>query len=191
MAKTASTMLALGSVAPDFSLPTPDGTSHTFAELRGKLGTLVMFICNHCPYVIHLKKELSKLGQESLDRGVGVVAINSNDYEKYQDDSPQKMQLDSKEFNYRFPYLIDQDQSVAKAYRASCTPDFFLFDSKDLLVYRGQFDASRPGNDQPVNGEDLRNAVSAICDGIPISDVQTPSIGCNIKWQPGNEPDYF
>ncbi|MDX1405286.1 MAG: thioredoxin family protein [Woeseiaceae bacterium] len=184
-----SQMLPLGTVAPEFSLPDPDGTQHRLGD--GASAYLVMFICNHCPFVKHVRGELARLGHDYLPRNVSIVAINSNDATTHPGDSPQKMKQEIAEWDYRFPYLIDSDQSVAKAYRAACTPDFYLFDADKRLVYRGQLDASRPGNDIPVTGKDLRAALEAVLQGQAVSEEQLPSIGCNIKWSPGNEPDYF
>ena len=149
---------------------------------------LVAFICNHCPYVKHIAPALAKLAKEYQDKGVAVVAINSNDFQHYPDDSPAKMKAESAARGYTFPYLVDESQQVAKAYRAACTPDFFLFDAERKLVYRGQMDASRPGNNLPVTGKDLREALDAVLAGRPVSKDQRPSIGCNIKWRTGNEP---
>ena len=177
--------------APDFSLPGTDGRTWTLADCAGPNGTLVMFICNHCPYVKHMKAELGEFSAEYTEKGLGIVGINSNDVENYPEDSPEKMADDARRFGYRFAYLYDEDQSVAKAYSAACTPDFFLFDAGHELVYRGQFDDSRPGNDEPVTGADLRAAADAVLAGRPVPPEQTPSIGCNIKWKAGNEPDYF
>src|SRR5690606_33890289 len=152
---------------------------------------LVMFICNHCPFVHHIRTGLAEFGRDYQSRGLGIVAINANDAENYPDDSPEKMQEEASRFGYVFPYLFDEDQSVAKRYQAACTPDFFLFDGAGQLVYRGQFDASRPGNDVPVTGRDLRAAADAVLEGRPVPEDQTPSIGCNIKWRAGNAPSYF
>ena len=150
-----------------------------------------MFICNHCPFVKHIRTELAQIGDEYGARGVAVVAINSNDVEKYPDDGPDQMRQEAMEQGYNFPYLLDADQSVAKAYRAACTPDFYLFDADRKLVYRGQLDSSRPGNNVPVDGGDLRAALEATLDDRAVDANQVPSIGCNIKWRPGNEPDYY
>lgn len=150
-----------------------------------------MFICNHCPYVKHVRGELAKIGREYQAKDVAVIAINSNDATKYPADSPEKMKQESQEAGYTFPYLFDETQEIAKTYRAACTPDFFLFDGKQKLVYRGQLDDSRPGNNVPVTGKDLRAALEAVLSGQPVSPKQTPSMGCNIKWKPGNEPAYF
>jgi peroxiredoxin len=192
MARTLSTMLELGTRAPDFSLPEPaTGTTVSLADLAGGKALLVAFICNHCPYVIHIRAALAELADEYLGKGVKVVAINANDAEHYEADSPQKMVKEVKQVGYHFPYLYDQDQSVAKAYMAACTPDLFVFDSGLALVYRGQFDDSRPGNDVPVTGADLRAALDAVLADRKPDQEQKPSMGCNIKWMPGNEPAYY
>jgi peroxiredoxin len=191
MAKTPSTMLELGTHAPDFSLPDTDGNVVSLHQFEKSPALLVLFICNHCPYVIHIRKELAHLTREFLKKGVAVVAINANDVENYPDDSPEKMAVEKKHNGYSFPYLFDADQSVAKAYHAACTPDFFLFDGNRRLVYRGQFDESRPGNGIPVTGKDLKAAVESLLTGQPVGKDQRPSLGCNIKWKPGNEPEYF
>ena len=189
MAATESEMLELGTVAPAFSLPDPDGNLHTPGE--GKAAYVVMFICNHCPFVKHVRPELAALGRDYLARNVSIVAINSNDVETHPGDSPGKMKAESEAWGYTFPYVFDEDQSVAKAYRAACTPDFYVFDADQRLAYRGQLDGSRPSNDIPVTGRDLRAALDALLAGRPVPSEQTPSIGCNIKWKAGNEPDYF
>ena len=191
MARTPSTMLPLGTRAPDFSLPGIDGRRWSLDDFAAAPGLLVMFICNHCPFVIHVREELARLTLEYAERGVAVVGIMSNDFESYPDDAPAKMRAEADQFGYTFPYLVDQSQSVAKAYRAACTPDFFLFDGDRELVYRGQLDGSRPGNGIPVTGEDLRAALDALLGDRPQADTQLPSIGCNIKWKAGNEPAYF
>ncbi len=184
MARTPSTMaLPLGAPAPDFSLPDPSGAAHTLRDVAGGTGLLVMFICNHCPFVIHVRDELARIGRDAQGKGVGVAAIMSNDVANYPDDAPDKMADEAREVGYTFPYLYDETQEVAKAYHAACTPDFFLFDANLKLVYRGQLDASRPGNELPVTGEDLRAAVDAIVTGADVNPNQTPSIGCNIKWK--------
>jgi len=190
MAMTPSTMLALGTAAPGFKLPDTNGKTVSLADFRGK-PVLVMFICNHCPFVKHIRAELAKLGHEYQSRGAGIVAINSNDIENYPDDSPSKMKEEVKSAGYIFPYLFDESQAVAKAYRAACTPDFYLFDTEHRLVYRGQLDDSRPGNALPVSGKDLRAALDAVLSGKPVPQDQKPGIGCNIKWKTGQEPDYF
>jgi peroxiredoxin len=190
MVQTASTMLALGTEAPNFSLPTADGRYVTRDDVAGSMGLLVMFICNHCPYVIHVRDQLAKIGQDYTAKGIGIVAISSNDVENHPDDSPDKMAEMAKECGFTFPYLYDESQDVAKAYSAACTPDFFLFDGTMKLVYRGQLDGSRPKNDVPVTGGDLRSAIDALVSGARIPDDQIPSLGCNIKWKAGNEPAY-
>jgi len=190
MALTESRMLPLGSVAPDFTLPEPrTGEERTLHELAADApATLVMFMCNHCPYVQHVLDPLIALANEYTAKGVAVVAINSNDVETYPQDGPEAMASLAAEKAFAFPFLLDEDQSVARAYQAACTPDFFLFDGDRNLAYRGQLDASRPGNGIPVTGADLRAALDAVLSGgAPTSD-QKPSVGCNIKWKPGNEP---
>lgn len=189
MARTFSTMLSLGTLAPNFVLPATDGKRVSRDELRGTEGLLVVFMCNHCPYVKHIAPKLAEFAREYQGR-ISVVGINSNDVKTHPDDAPKKMAEERIERGYVFPYLFDEDQSVAKAYRAACTPDFFLFDSELHLVYRGQFDDSRPGSGVPVTGEDMRVAVEALLSGSSISPDQKPSMGCNIKWKPGNEPNY-
>jgi peroxiredoxin len=191
MVRTPSTMLPLGTPAPDFELPNVDGRLVPLADAAGPRGTLVMFICNHCPFVKHVADELATLGRDFMPRGIGVVAISANDVSTHPADSPEQMVREAEERGYPFPYLYDATQDVAKAYRAACTPDFFLFDAGKRLVYRGQLDASRPGNDVPVTGGDLRAAIEALLAGRPVAAEQTPSIGCNIKWKAGQEPDYF
>ena len=191
MVSVPSTMMPLGTQAPPFSLPDTDGGTVSLDDFRDAPALLVMFICNHCPYVKHLREALADFAREYQERGLAVVAVSSNDVEKYPQDSPEMMKKEKEEAGYPFPYLFDESQEVAKAYRAACTPDFFLFDGDRRLVYRGQFDSSRPKNDLPVTGEDLRAAANAVLEGRPVPEDQTPSIGCNIKWKPGNEPDYF
>lgn len=191
MVKTASTMLPLGTQAPDFSLLNVDSQTISLSDFEGKPALLVMFICNHCPFVKHIADELSALGREYQSRGAAVVAISSNDSTKYPEDSPEQMVHEAEARGYVFPYLFDEDQAVAKAYKAACTPDFFLFDGDQNLVYRGQLDASRPGNEIPVTGSDLRTALDAVLSGRPVAQEQTPSIGCNIKWVEAQEPEYF
>jgi peroxiredoxin len=191
MVKTASTMLPLGSAAPKFSLTNTDGKTITLESFPNDLPLLVIFMCNHCPFVIHLRDHLVKFIREYQDKGISVVAISSNDAEKYPADSPEKMKEDAEKYGYTFPYLYDETQDAAKAYRAACTPDFFLFDRHRQLVYRGQYDDSRPSNGQPVTGADLKAACDAVLSGQSINALQRPSIGCNIKWKPGQEPDYF
>ena len=191
MVRTPSTMLPLGTAAPDFSLPNVDGRTVTLADAAGPRGTLVMFICNHCPFVKHVADQLAALGRDCLPRGIGVVAISSNDVSSHPADSPEQMVHEAEERGYVFPYLYDETQEVAHAYHAACTPDFFLFDGDRKLAYRGQLDASRPGNEIPVTGADLRAAIDALLSGHPVPTEQRPSLGCNIKWKPGNEPAYF
>lgn len=192
MVRTPSTMMmALGDRAPEFSLADPFRRTWSLADFEGAPALLVAFICNHCPFVKHVREGFSALAKDYQERGVAVVGINSNDFETYPDDSPEAMAKEIKGVGYTFPYLVDETQQVAKDYGAACTPDFFLFDRDHTLVYRGQMDGSRPGNDVPVTGEDLRRALDALLDGQPVSADQTPSLGCNIKWKPGNEPDYF
>ncbi|MHC5024854.1 MAG: thioredoxin family protein [Planctomycetota bacterium] len=188
MAATPSTMVPLGEIAPPFALPDPAGRVVRSDDFGDAPALLVMFICNHCPFVKHIREELARIGREYQARGVAVVAINANDVENYPDDSPEKMALEAEEAGYTFPYLYDESQTVAHAYHAACTPDFFLFDGDHRLVYRGQLDDSRPGSSVPVTGIDLRTALDAVLDGTPVPELQTPSIGCNIKWKPGNEP---
>ncbi len=191
MALTPSTMLALGTSAPDFRLPDTGGQMVSPADFKSAPALLVIFICNHCPYVKHIRSALADLGREYQRRGAAIVAINSNDVENYPEDSPEKMKQEVKAAGYVFPYLYDEAQSAARAYRAACTPDIFLFDKNRRLVYRGQFDDSRPGNGRPVTGRDLRAALDAVLAGKPVPEPQTPSMGCNIKWKAGNAPDYF
>ncbi|MBD2004008.1 MULTISPECIES: thioredoxin family protein [Cyanophyceae] len=191
MARVASTMLPLGTLAPDFQLPDVFGETISLATMKGKQGLLVMFICKHCPFVKHLEAQLAQIGKDYEDKNLGIVAISANDASNYPDDAPDQLQAMAKELGFTFPLCYDETQETAKAYTAACTPDFFLFDGNRSLVYRGQLDDSRPGNDKPVTGQDLRNAIDAVLAGKPISDVQKPSIGCNIKWKPGNAPAYF
>lgn len=184
-------MLPLGTTAPDFTLPNTDGKQVSLRDFAGKPVLLVIFICNHCPYVKHVQAELARLGRDYALLGVGIVAINSNDVMNYPEDSPAKMAVEAKAAGYSFPYLFDESQAVARAYHAACTPDYFLFNQDRKLVYRGQLDDSRPGNGDPVTGRDLRAALDALLGGKLPSVEQKPSLGCNIKWKPGNEPDYF
>ena len=184
-------MLPLGTVAPDFDLVNVDGRTLSFADVAGPRGTVVMFICNHCPFVKHVADHLAVLGREYGARGIGFVAVSSNDVSTHPADSPEQMVHEAESRGYPFPYLFDETQEVAKAYHAACTPDFYLFDADRALVYRGQLDASRPGGDVPVTGADLRHAIEALLAGRPQASEQIPSLGCNIKWKPGNEPPYF
>jgi peroxiredoxin len=192
MVRTPSTMmLPLGAKAPDFRLPDPSGKVWTRDDFQGAPALLVAFICNHCPFVKHVREGFARLATEYRGRGVAVVGINSNDFQAHPDDSPAAMAKEIEAVGYDFPYLVDESQQVARDYRAACTPDFFLFDGEGTLVYRGQMDGSRPGNDVPVTGEDLRAALDAVLARRPAPPEQRPSLGCNIKWKPGNEPDYF
>ncbi len=183
MSLTPSTMLPLGTSAPDFSLPDSDGNIVARETFRGK-PLLTMFICNHCPYVKHVAAELARVGRD-YDGRIGIVAISSNDAEEYPEDGPDMMKKEKANRGYSFPYLYDESQQVARAYHAACTPDLFLFDARHALVYRGQLDASRPGNGVPVTGKDLRAAIEALLAGKAVAAEQTPSVGCNIKWRPG------
>jgi peroxiredoxin len=192
MAATESTMrLPLGAKAPSFALPDPSGRSFSLGSFEASPVLLVAFICQHCPYVKHIRAGFASLATEYQKKGVAVVAIASNDVKAYPEDGPEGMAREAKEAGYTFPYLFDETQEVAKAYGAACTPDFFVFDRERRLVYRGQMDRARPGNGVPVTGEDLRQALDAALAGGPPPPVQRPSLGCNIKWKPGNEPDYF
>lgn len=191
MALTPSTMLDLGTEAPSFTLADPEGNSFDLSKQQIDRGLLVIFMCNHCPYVIHIREQLVQRIREYQGQGITVVAINSNDYITHPDDSPERMAQDAKNFGYTFPYLVDEDQQVARAYQAACTPDLYLFDQDRKLVYRGQFDSARPGNTTPVSGDDLTAAVAQMLEGREIQVVQQPSMGCNIKWKAGNEPSYF
>ena len=191
MAETRSQMLALGTEAPAFTLPDPDGNQFSLADGEGANAYLVMFICNHCPFVRHVAEELARIGQDYGTQNVAIYAINSNDYDKYPGDAPEKMKQEAADWGFNFPYLVDADQTVAKAYMAACTPDIYVFDGAKKLVYRGQLDGSRPSNNIPVNGSDLRAALDAVLNGTAVDQDQTPSIGCNIKWRPDNEPAWF
>jgi len=191
MALTPSTMLPLGTVAPDFKLPDTTGKIISRADFKDAPALLVIFMCNHCPYVIHIRAGLAQLARDYLPKRVAIVGINANDVTNYPEDSPTRMKDEVKSAGYMFPYLYDETQAVAKAYRAACTPDIYLFDKNRKLVYRGQFDDSRPGNGIPVTGKDLRATLDAVLAGKPVSPSQKASMGCNIKWKSGNEPDYF
>ena len=191
MARTESTMLPLGTKAPDFSLVNVDGQTVSLSDFADAPALLVMFICNHCPFVKHLADALAQFTAEYMTKGVAVVGINSNDAASYPADSPEQMVREAEERGYQFPYLYDETQAVAKAYRAACTPDFFLFDRDRRLAYRGQFDDSRPDSGIPISGRDLRAAIEAVLASKKPGEKQRPSVGCNIKWAPGNEPDYF
>ena len=189
MARTPSYMLELGTRLPSFRLP--DTSSHIVSDGDFKdRPLLILFICNHCPFVIHVRKQLSALGTDYLPRGLGIVAINSNDTLTHPDDSPEKMKIEKAQAGYGFPFLFDESQAVAKAFKAACTPDIFLFDSDHRLAYRGQLDDSRPSNQIPVTGKDLRAAIDAVMAGQRVPSEQKPSLGCNIKWKTGNEPSY-
>lgn len=186
-----STMLALGTKAPELNLPdVVSGKSTSLSNFSDKKALLVMFICRHCPYVQHIKKELAKIGKDYKDKGLGIVAISSNDTSVYPEDAPESLAEMAREEDFNFPYLYDENQEAAKNYTAACTPDLFLFDKDRGLVYRGQLDDSRPGNEIPVTGKDLRTAVDAVLSGSQIDPNQKPSTGCGIKWKEGNEPDY-
>jgi peroxiredoxin len=192
MAATASTMLELGTTAPDFSLPdVVSGKKVSLASFQGKKALLVMFICHHCPFVKHIASELVRLGQDYIGKGVGIVAISSNDPAVSADDSPEGLQRMAVESAFDYPLCYDETQAVAQSYAAACTPDFYLFDQDRKLVYRGQIDDSRPSNGKPVTGADLRAAIDALLAGRPLSTDQKPSLGCNIKWRPGREPAYY
>lgn len=191
MVATNSTMLPLGTPAPPFRLPDPSGIIVSLADFKNAPALLVMFLCNHCPYVKHIREGLANLARDYRPHNVVVIGINSNDVANYPADNPQKMAQEAQAAGYIFPYLYDETQEVAKAYRAACTPDFFLFDKHQRLVYRGQWDDSRPGNGIPVTGKDVRAALEAVLTDRPVRSSQKPSVGCNIKWKPGNEPDYF
>jgi len=184
-----STMTALGSEAPPFALPdVTTGQAVRLEDFADRKALLVMFICRHCPYVAHVREGIARMANDYADADLGIVAISSNDPETYPEDAPESLAEEARSAGYRFPYLFDETQGVAKAYGAACTPDFFLYDAGRRLVYRGQLDASRPGNGIPVTGEDLRAAIDAVLEGRPVSEDQRPSVGCSIKWRPGNEP---
>jgi peroxiredoxin len=192
MARTPSQMIDLGTEAPDFRLPdVVSGRSIGLADFPDAQGFMIAFICNHCPFVQLIRHEFARYGREFSRRGIAVIAINSNDIAAHPEDGPDAMRDDARRFGYDFPYCLDEDQSVAKAYQAACTPDFYLFDAARRLVYRGQFDASRPGSDIAVTGTDLRAASEALLAGSPIPAEQRASLGCNIKWKPGNAPSYY
>jgi peroxiredoxin len=192
MAATASTMLELGTKAPEFALPDViSGKAVSLASFEGKQALLVMFICHHCPFVRHIKSELAQLGRDYSAKGVGIAAISSNDPGVSADDSLAGLQRMATEWEFNFPVCYDETQEAAKSYAAACTPDFYLFDRNRKLVYRGQLDDSRPSNGKPVTGADLRAAIDALLAGQPVSQDQKPSLGCNIKWKPGNEPEYY
>ena len=192
MARTPSTMLPLGTTAPGFDLFDPATSQQVSLDsIAGNNPLLVMFICNHCPYVIHVMKELGALERDYREKGLAMVAINSNDIVNYPQDGPVEMVKLREEEGWEFPFLLDEDQSAAHAYRAACTPDFYLFDGTRRLIYRGQLDGSRPHNEVPVTGVDLRKAIDAVFSGATVEELQRPSLGCNIKWKADNEPEYF
>jgi len=192
MALTPSTMLPLGTKAPHFSLSNGvDSTSYSLESFSDAKAILVMFICNHCPYVIHIREDFGPLAEEFSSEGLQVIAINSNDIANYPQDAPEKMKALADSLGWNFPFLMDNDQSVAKAYQAACTPDFYLFNGEQELVYRGQWDSSSPGNNNPVNGEDMRQAIRSTLSSSPAQEDQIPAMGCNIKWKAGNAPPYF
>jgi peroxiredoxin len=184
-------MLDLGTTLPKFSLPDFDGRTVSDADFAGAQALLVAFICKHCPFVRHIRQEFSRFATEYAAKGLRVVAIASNSVDEFPEDGPEGMKQEAAEANYTFPYLFDEKQEIAKAFRAACTPDFFLFDGNGRLVYRGQFDGSRPKNNVAVTGSDLRAAADAVLAHKPVAEAQRPSMGCNIKWYPGNEPAYF
>lgn len=186
-----SVMLPLGTTAPSFILPdVTTGKMYSLDAFHGKDALLVMFICRHCPYVKHVEQEIAKIGKDYQDKKLGIIAISSNDPATYPDDAPDQLKEMAKRLSFRFPFCFDEQQEIAKAYKAACTPDFYLFDAQRRLVYRGQLDDSRPGNNKPVTGRDLRAAIDAVLAGKAVDDNQKPSIGCSIKWKPGNAPSY-
>ena len=192
MVKTLSTMLKLGTPAPAFNLPdVVSGQNISLETFKDKNALLVMFICRHCPFVKHVQHELARMGKDYRDRDLGIVAISANDTESQAEDSPSSLKEMASQLSFTFPFCYDESQETAKAYKAACTPDFYLFDKSRQLVYRGQLDDSRPGNDIPVSGRDLRTALDAVLADRPVSQNQRPSLGCNIKWKSGNAPEYF
>jgi peroxiredoxin len=192
MSLTPSTMLELGTRAPDFSLPdVRTGQTVSLAELQGKDALLVLFMCAHCPFVKLVEAEFAAIGRDYQSKGLGLVAISANDAENYPDDAPQRLREQAERLGFTFPYLYDESQEAARAYRAACTPDLYLFDRELKLAYRGQLDDARPGNGLPVNGKNLRAAIDSVLAGKKVTESQLPATGCNIKWKPGNEPDYF
>jgi len=191
MVMTASIMLPLGTEAPDFTLPDANGNPVSLSDFAGARALVVVFMCNHCPFVKHVIDGLVGLAKEYQPEGIAFVGVNSNDVDSYPDDRPERMAQFAREKGFSFPYLFDATQDVAKSYHAACTPDFFVFDEDRRLIYRGQMDDSRPGSDIPVTGADLRTVLEAVLEGEPVPEEQRPSMGCNIKWKAGNEPDYF
>jgi peroxiredoxin len=192
MARTESVMAGLGTPAPDFTLPdVTTGNTVSLASFAGRKALLVLFISRHCPYVQHVKHELARVGRDYRESDLAIVAISSNYVPQYPDDAPESLREMAAELGFDFPILYDETQEVAKAYQAACTPDFFLFDESRRLVYRGQLDSSRPKTEIPVTGADLRAAIDALLSGNPVAGMQRPSLGCNIKWRPGNEPSYY
>ncbi|MEO9967615.1 MAG: thioredoxin family protein [Reichenbachiella sp.] len=184
MARTESAMMPLGTIAPAFNLPdTISGNTLSYSDVKSEKGTVVMFICNHCPYVIHVQEKIVALAKEFLPKGIGFVAISSNDVANYPQDSPELMKVHAQDYSFNFPYLYDESQAIAKAYQAACTPDFYVFDSEDRCVYRGRMDGSTPGNGVPVTGQDLSRTLNNLEKGLPIDTEQHPSMGCNIKWK--------
>jgi len=192
MSLTPSTMMELGTRAPDFALPdVRTGKTVSRIDFENSHGLLVIFMCAHCPFVTHIETELARIGKDYENQGLAIVGICANDAENYPDDSPEKLAAQADAIGFNFPYLHDPSQDVAKAYRAACTPDLFLFDKNQTLAYRGQLDDSRPGNDKPVTGKNLRAAIDSVLAGQPVMENQQPATGCNIKWKPGSAPDYF
>jgi peroxiredoxin len=192
MVKTASTMLPLGTTAPEFQLPNVISNQNiSLAIFAERQALLLIFLCQHCPFVKHVQQELAKIGQDYSQQSLGIVAISANDVVNYPDDAPEKLKQMAEDLNFNFPVCYDESQEVSKAYTAACTPDFFLFDAERKLAYRGQLDDSRPSNNIPVTGKDLRRAIDTVLQGKHVDFEQKPSIGCNIKWKPGNEPEYF
>ena len=184
MSLTPSNMVSLRSTAPDFELyDTLSGRNMSLNDIKSEIATVVMFICNHCPYVKHVREELVRISKDYMEQGVAFVGICSNDVENYPEDSPDKMRDEAKKWGYPFPYLYDETQQVARDYGAACTPDFYVYDKNMELVYRGQLDDSRPGNEKPLDGKDLRTALDNLVQGNPVSENQVPSVGCNIKWK--------
>jgi peroxiredoxin len=192
MVETPSTMVDLGTAAPDFELPdVVSGQTISLGTFAGKKGMLCMFLSRHCPFVQHIQEELARIGRDYTEKGLGIVAVSANDVANYPEDAPDKLKEMAQRLGFTFPFCYDESQKVSQAYSAACTPDFFLFDEKRHLAYRGQLDDSRPGNDKPVDGHDLRAAIDAVLTGNPVAAAQKPSVGCNIKWKAGNQPPYW